>query len=71
MKRKKRSLRGLGGWVCRDKKEDENKRKKMLKCGVGIGKKNSKRGAIGIRGWGRERGEEREGEGIREGNLGM
>ena len=40
MKRKKKqSLRGMGGWVVRDEKEDKNKRKRMLKCGVGVGKK--------------------------------
>ena len=38
MKRKKtQSLRGVGGWVGRDEKEDKNKRKRMLKCGVGVG----------------------------------
>ena len=38
MKRKKKqSLRGMGGWVDRDEKEDKNKRKRMLKCGVRVG----------------------------------
>ena len=47
MKRKeKKSLRGVGGWVGRDEKEDKNNRKRMLKCGVGLGKKKSKMGAI-------------------------
>ena len=52
----------------------ETKRKKSLR-GMGVGKKikkkKSKWGAIGTWGWGGERGEEKEGVGIREGNLGM
>ena len=36
-KKKTQSLRGMGGWVVRDEKEDKNKRKRMLKCGVGVG----------------------------------
>ena len=36
-----------GGWVGRDEKKDKNKRKRMLKCEVGLGKKKSKSGAIG------------------------
>ena len=52
----------------RDEKEYKNKRKIMLKCGVGVGKKISKRGAIGMWGWGRTR---EMGKGIEEGSLGM
>ena len=42
MKNKKQNLRGVGGWVGRDEKEDKNKRKRMLKCGVGLEKKIKK-----------------------------
>ena len=43
MKRKQtQSLRGVGGWVGRDEKKDTNKRKRMLKCRVGVGKKKRK-----------------------------
>ena len=38
MKRKKTKFT-WGGWlVGRDEEEDKNKRKKMLKCGVRVGK---------------------------------
>ena len=67
-KKKKQSLRGVWDWMGRDEKEYKNKRKIMLKCGVGVGKKISKRGAIGIWGWGRTR---EMGKGIEEGSLEM
>ena len=39
IKRKtKQSLHGVGGWMGRDENEDKNKRKIMLKCGVGVRK---------------------------------
>ena len=38
MKRKKKTR----GWVGRDENEDKNKRKRMLKCGVGLEKKIKK-----------------------------
>ena len=44
MKRKQtQSLRGVGGWVGRDEKKDTNKRKRMLKCGVGVGKRKKEK----------------------------
>ena len=46
-----------GGWVGRDEKEDKNKRKRMLKCGVGVGKKINKKGVQLEREVGKEKGE--------------
>ena len=68
----------MGGWVGRDEKEDKNNRKRMLKCGAGLGKiKNKKWVQLG-REVGEERGERRDergerggGEGIKEGSLRM
>ena len=42
--KKKKSLRGVGGWVGRDEKENKNKIKRKLKCGVGVGEKKNKKG---------------------------
>ena len=33
--KKKKSLRGVGGWMGRDEKENKNKIKRKLKCGGG------------------------------------
>ena len=54
---------GVGGWVGRDENEDK---KNVKMWDEGWEKKNQKGGQLG-----REIGEEREGEGIREGSLGM
>ena len=43
MKNKKQNLRGVGGWVGRDEKEDKNKRKRMLKCGLEVGEKKKRK----------------------------
>ena len=47
----------MGDWVSRDEKEDKNKRKRMLKCGVGVGKKINKKGVQLERKVGKEKGE--------------
>ena len=59
MKRKKYKVYvwGVGGWVGKDEKEDKNKRKRMLKCGVGVGKKINKKGVQLERKVGKEKGE--------------
>ena len=56
-KKKKQSLRRVGDGVSRDEKEDKNKRKRMLKCGVGVGKKINKKGVQLERKVGKEKGE--------------
>ena len=68
----------MGGWVGRDEKEDKNNRKRMLKCGVGLGKNKNKKWVQLGREVGEERGERRDesgerrgGEGIKEGSLRM
>ena len=43
MKNKKQNLPRVGGWVGRNEKEDKNKRKRMLKCGLEVGEKKKRK----------------------------